>query len=61
MAEDVAQGRLIQLVPQWRTTSLPMYIIYPYAKYYPARLRRFIEAMRAAIPAVIDNEQRKLR
>lgn len=61
MAEDVAQGRLVQLVPQWRTTALPMYIIYPYAKYYPARLRRFIEAMRAAIPTVIDNEQRKIR
>ncbi|WP_242559723.1 MULTISPECIES: LysR family transcriptional regulator [Pandoraea] len=61
MAEDIAQGRLIQLVPQWRSTALPMYIIYPYAKYYPARLRRFIEAMRTAIPAVIDEEQRKIR
>ncbi|WP_374625309.1 LysR family transcriptional regulator [Pandoraea sp.] len=61
VAEDVAQGRLVQLVPQWRTTDLPMYIIYPYAKYYPARLRRFIEAMRAGIPAVIDAEQRKIR
>ncbi|ODP31512.1 LysR family transcriptional regulator [Pandoraea sp. ISTKB] len=61
MAEDIAQGRLIQLVPQWCSTALPMYIIYPYAKYYPARLRRFIEAMRTAIPAVIDEEQRKIR
>ncbi|VVE20995.1 LysR family transcriptional regulator [Pandoraea communis] len=61
MAEDVAQGRLIQLVPQWRSTPLPMYIIYPYAKYYPARLRRFIEVMRCAIPPVIDAEQRKVR
>ncbi|VVE00816.1 LysR family transcriptional regulator [Pandoraea fibrosis] len=61
MAEDVAQGRLIQLLPQWRPTPLPMYIIYPYAKYYPARLRRFIEAMRCAIPPVIDAEQRKVR
>ncbi|WP_435873704.1 LysR substrate-binding domain-containing protein [Pandoraea cepalis] len=61
MAEDVAQGRLIQLMPPWRSTALPMYLLYPYAKYYPARLRRFIEAMRAAIPAVIDAEQRKIR
>ncbi len=61
MAEDVAQGRLIQLMPPWRSTALPMYLIYPYAKYYPARLRRFIEAMRSAIPAVIDAEQRKIR
>ena len=61
MAEDVAQGRLMQLMPPWRSTALPMYLLYPYAKYYPARLRRFIEAMRAAIPAVIDAEQRKIR
>ena len=61
MAEDISQGRLIQLVPQWRSTALPMYLIYPYAKYYPARLRRFIEAMRTAVPAVIDAEQRKIR
>ncbi len=61
MAEDVAQGRLIQLVPQWRSTALPMYLIYPYAKFYPARLLRFVEAMRAAIPEVIDAEQRKIR
>ncbi|VVD99439.1 LysR family transcriptional regulator [Pandoraea anhela] len=61
MAEDISRGRLIQLVPQWRSTALPMYIIYPYAKYYPARLRRFVEAMRIAIPAVIDEEQRKIR
>lgn len=61
MAEDVAQGRLIQLLPQWRSSALPMYLIYPYAKIYPARLLRFIEAMRAAIPAVIDAEQRKIR
>jgi len=61
MAEDVAQGRLIQLIPDWRSTALPMYIIYPYAKHYPARLLRFVEAMRAAVPSVIDSEQRKIR
>ncbi|VVE30903.1 HTH-type transcriptional regulator DmlR [Pandoraea pneumonica] len=61
MAEDVAQGRLIQLLPQWRSTALPMNLIYPYAKHYPARLLRFVEAMRAAVPMVINNEQRKIR
>ncbi|VVE66924.1 LysR family transcriptional regulator [Pandoraea captiosa] len=61
MAEDISQGRLIQLVPQWRSTPLPMYLIYPYAKYYPARLRRFIEVMRAVVPGVIEEEQRKIR
>ncbi|MFK0379294.1 LysR family transcriptional regulator [Pandoraea sp. NPDC090278] len=61
MAEDIAQGRLIQLVPKWRSTPLPMYLLYPYAKYYPARLRRFVEAMRIAIPTVIEEEQRKIR
>ncbi|MFJ2994507.1 LysR family transcriptional regulator [Pandoraea sp. NPDC087047] len=61
VAEDISQGRLIQLVPQWCATALPMYLIYPYAKYYPTRLQRFIEAMRTVVPAVIDAEQRKIR
>ncbi|AKM29984.2 LysR family transcriptional regulator [Pandoraea faecigallinarum] len=61
MAEDISQGRLIQLVPQWRSAALPMYLIYLYAKYYPARLRRFIEAMRTVVPVVIEQEQRKIR
>jgi DNA-binding transcriptional LysR family regulator len=53
VADDITSGRLVQLVPAWRAAPLPVFIVYPYARHYPARLRRFVEAMREAMPAVM--------
>ncbi|WP_238539859.1 LysR family transcriptional regulator [Corallococcus macrosporus] len=53
LQEDLAQGRLVHLVPQWRAASLPMYLLYPHARFHPARLRKFVELMRATIPAAL--------
>lgn len=52
VSEDVAAGRLVHLMPQWRAPSLPVYLVYPQARFYPARLRLFLEAMRDAMPDV---------
>jgi len=46
VAQDVAEGRLLHLAPQWRATPLPVYLVYPPARHQPAKLLRFIEAMR---------------
>ena len=55
VADDLAAGRLVHLVPQWRADPLPMHLVYPYARHYPAKLRRFIEAMRESVPgALVD-------
>ena len=50
VADDLAAGRLVQLAPAWRAPALPAWLVYPYARFYPARLRRFVEAMRLAQP-----------
>ncbi|MCW5654133.1 LysR family transcriptional regulator [Hydrogenophaga sp.] len=50
LEDDLRAGRLVQLVPQWQAPHLPLHLIYPHARFYPARLRRFIEAMRQAMP-----------
>jgi DNA-binding transcriptional LysR family regulator len=50
VAEDLAQGKLIHLLPEWHAAPLPIYLLYPYAHYYPAKLRRFVEIVRAALP-----------
>ncbi len=49
VADDVAQGRLLHLAPAWTAEPLPMYLVYPYAPFYPAKLRRFSEVLRAAL------------
>lgn len=46
--DDLAQGRLTHVLPGWRSQSLPVYIAYPEARFYPAKLRRFVEIMRTA-------------
>ncbi|WP_454724876.1 MULTISPECIES: LysR family transcriptional regulator [Cupriavidus] len=50
VADDLALGRLVHLVPQWQASPLPLQLIYPYARFYPAKLRRFVETMREAVP-----------
>ena len=51
--DDLAQGRLLHLAPQWQAPPLPVSLVYPYAQHYPARLRRFVEVMRQALPAAL--------
>jgi len=60
---DIAQGNLVRLAPQWGAPPLPVYLVYPYARFYPAKLRRFIDVMRHAMPdamgAAIRAERRQ--
>lgn len=53
LADDLAAGRLVHLLPEWQAAPLPMYLVYPHARFYPARLRRFLELVRAAAPAAV--------
>lgn len=53
LADDLASGRLVHLAPQWQAAPLPVYLVYPYASFYPTRLRRFVDIMRAAVPTVV--------
>jgi DNA-binding transcriptional LysR family regulator len=48
--DELESGRLVQLVPEWQAAALPIWLIYPPARFYPARLRRFIDIMREAVP-----------
>lgn len=55
LAEDIEQGRLLHLAPQWRAAPLPVYLTYPRAQFYPSRLLRFVEKMREAVPAIVGS------
>jgi DNA-binding transcriptional LysR family regulator len=54
VADDLAEGRLVHVAPQWQASPLPVYLVYPHARFYPARLRRFLDVMRAAMPAAVS-------
>ncbi len=44
--EDLEQGRLVQLLPDWHASAIPVHLVYPYARFYPAKLRRFIDTVK---------------
>ena len=50
VAEDLAQGRLVQLLPDWRGTGAPGARGVSCRAPAAARLRAFIDAMKAALP-----------
>lgn len=50
VAEDIAAGRLVELVPDWQAAPLPVHLVYPWARYYPTRLRRFLTLMKEVMP-----------
>lgn len=53
LRDDLIQGRLLHLVPQWQAAPLPMYLLYPHARFHPARLRRFVDLMKETIPSAL--------
>ncbi|MGV7210404.1 LysR family transcriptional regulator [Oxalobacteraceae bacterium A2-2] len=53
MREELAQGKLVQLAPQWQAAPLPFHIVYPHARHYPAKLRRFIDLLKETAPALL--------
>jgi len=52
--DDLASGTLVRLVPDWQAPAIPVHLIYPYARFYPAKLRRFVEMMRHRIGNRVD-------
>lgn len=54
--EDIAAGNLVNIVPHWRAKPLPVYLVYPYASYYPARLLKFMELIRKIMPDIGGTE-----
>lgn len=50
VSDALAQGRLVQLAPQWTTSPLPISLVHPPARLQPPRLRAFIQVMRDYLP-----------
>ncbi len=41
--EQIRQGRLVALLPRYRTTALPIQAVYPSARAIPVKVRRFVD------------------
>ncbi|WP_377157342.1 LysR family transcriptional regulator [Roseateles sp. UC29_93] len=50
--DDMAEGRLVRVLPEWCATPLPISLVYPSRRLQPARLRAFLQVMREVIPTM---------
>jgi LysR family transcriptional regulator for bpeEF and oprC len=39
----LAEGRLVELLPEWQLESMPMSLVYPYSRHLSARVRAFVD------------------
>ncbi len=54
LSKDIREGQLVNLLPQWRADPLPVYVVYPYANFYPAKLTAFVSFIREHMAQVIQ-------
>lgn len=50
VAEAVAGGRLVRLLPGWRSAATPISLLYPSRRHVSARVRTFSQVMTEAFP-----------
>lgn len=50
IAEDVAQGRLLRLLPDWKLPDGAIHAVFPPGRDAPLRVRRFVEFLRERMP-----------
>lgn len=55
LSDDIRNGKLINILPSWSAPPLPVYIIYPYAKFYPAKLTSFVQFMRSRVRTILES------
>jgi DNA-binding transcriptional LysR family regulator len=45
IAGDLASGRLVQVLPQWRLPSGGIHAVFPSARFRPAKVRAFVDLL----------------
>ena len=43
VAKDIAQGRLVRLLPDYEPVELPLYALYAHRRYIPRKVRAFVD------------------
>lgn len=45
-AEDVRAGRLVRVLPDWSIASKGIYVVFPYSRFIPVKIRVLIDALK---------------
>ncbi|EME68957.1 putative transcriptional regulator, LysR family protein [Paramagnetospirillum caucaseum] len=49
VADDLAAGRLVQLLPDWTLPSGGIHVVFPQSRFRPAKVRAFVRILEAAV------------
>lgn len=49
--DDLAAGRLVRVLPDWQSTEMGVYAVYPSRKHLSAKVRTFVDFLAAALAA----------
>lgn len=49
VGDDIAQGRLLELMPDYRLPEHAIYAVYPQRKYLPAKVSAFVDFLLAQL------------
>lgn len=49
--DDIREGRLMQVLPEWQSAELGVYAVYPSRKHLSAKVRTFVDFLAAALEA----------
>jgi len=55
--DDLKAGRLVQLLPEYRTQEATVYAVYPHSRYLSAKTRTFIDFMAARFSGSLQSKQ----
>lgn len=54
VAADLESGNLVHVLPDWSSPSVPIYMLYPRSRYYPIKLRKFIDLVTSLSPQFLS-------
>lgn len=54
VAQDLAAGRLVQVLPEWRMLPVPMHMVFPAGRHQPGRVQEFVNYAVSELPKVIE-------
>lgn len=58
--DDIREGRLIRVLPEYRLQTLSIYAVYATRRYLDAKIRTFLEHLRTTLTPALENDLREL-
>ena len=56
VVDDLREGRLVQVLPQWRSPEIGIYALLPSRRFVDAKTRAWIELVKAGLPSALARD-----